>query len=370
MSELQNNNKQGLDNEIVFNTSSDDDKLKELLKLCPHMSMIPKEMQLQMLQTTSPEVLKSHLRSINVNNNASKCPINHEEVEELKCPFQTNTDEFTEMNPADFKCMKCGAYLINAKINKNKDYYCQFCCENLNDFEDDTFKQYLVNSYVDILFERNDPNILQYSEEEKKLKKIEHYLNLSTQEYQLNKKCGIYWMEKANFMTIRELFSNKINILSKFLIIHLVISGKLSDMLLSVDSSVKSIEKALEYLSSSITKVKQHVNEDLEGSKDLIQPLMVSIIKMGDIYLYRLKDMKAKEMYEEVITTNNNVIDSNMIVSYVKLGDVALVLENNQYKAKENYEKAISLLNPENDPKGTLFQYVQAKCNKLTNLCM
>ena len=315
---------------------------EELLRKCPHIASLDPSEQKKAIEEAmrAPHSIPHGEKII------STCPVTGQQQSEVAlCPYQhvgNDENDITARKSTDFKCSKCSAYLVGCVSSKNNSL-CKYCFETLlveekEQYSVDSFKQYLTDSYVEILLERNDPNILMnvYSEDEVKIKKIEHFLNISRQEFILNKNCGIYWMEKTTFLAMKCTVTNKGDLNPKLVILFGIASGNLYDMAIQIDNAdFASIESTLE---ESIKLIESLPIVD----KELDHISTINQVKLGDVNLYKLKNYeKAKQIYRSIIHKNVNL--DSVIISTVKIGDIHLLSGENEL-ALEAYKQALTIL--------------------------
>ncbi|KAG2387816.1 hypothetical protein C9374_001410 [Naegleria lovaniensis] len=386
----------------------EDGRMIELLKQCPHIASLSEEEQQALIKQENflnhiphPHVsliLKQHDDNQSNDHVPKTCPYfsSNEAVseasssstsnnQELKCPYQSVLNgEQSAMKASDFKCNKCSAYLIGCMSSKTESL-CKYCYQELvntnegqhSNYESDDFKQHLTDSYVEILFERNENersknNNSELNETELKLRRIEFYTNLAKQEYALNKNCGPYWMEKARSIAFKDIFiatHSKCELHPKLLILFCVTSGYLSDMLQTVSTDFTQITEMLEETISTVNSATSVLhNPSTNDREELAKVLSVTSIKLGDVFSYKMKNLeRAKQIYEQLIS--NSLTVESVVISHAKIGDMHLLTRDRE-QALQYFTRALEFLKTSSalDDKNTpLYHWISSKIQKLTD---
>ncbi|KAF0981525.1 hypothetical protein FDP41_012182 [Naegleria fowleri] len=381
-------------------------RLMDLIQQCPHVASLSEEEQQALIKQENflNRIPHPHMSVIlnqqhdvpktcpyisSVSDTSTLTDTSNNQQQELKCPYQSflnGEQSATAMKASDFKCNKCSAYLIGCMSSKTETL-CKYCYQDLmntnegqqSNYEADDFKQHLTDSYVEILFERNENersknNNSELDEVELKLRRIEFYINLSKQEYALNKNCGPYWMEKARSIAFKDIFiatHAKSELSPKLLILFCIVSGHLSDMLqTTVSNDFSQIAEMLEETISTVNSASSILqNPSINDREELAKVLSVTSIKLGDLFLYKMKNLeRAKQIYEQLISSNLTV--ESVVISHAKMGDLYVLNANHREKALQCYLHALEFLKTNasiQNKNATLYNWISSKIQKMSN---
>lgn len=278
--------------------ANDQQLIQQMMAKCPHMSNLPLEEQKQMISIQN------------------KCPFAAEHMSEeqyaeevKKCPYMNTKDEEQPLNVTDFICSHCNDFLIECvTLAPCKHSHCERCaseeelkCTKCNTTVDsksrDVFKQYLVDSYVNMLYP-SATSRFQYALQQKLPHRAVHYAQSAL-------KCDEYLTEELRG----------------------VITGKIGDWYLQL----KDFDSAKEFYEKS---------SDLLSAGDQRESLYITLMKLGGLLLngmHKIDD--AINVYNRACQNAHDTL--SLINSTVLLGD-ALGRAGQHEAARDCYMNALN----------------------------